>query len=973
MEARQLFASFSLVVIALCTASGTTMKYYTDEEAPLGTFIGNLSLDLKINASEQQNAVFRFMQEEKSSLIHMGTEDGCLTVGARMDRENLCHRSPLCLINFDVVVVSKEKFHLIHVEVQVRDINDHAPRFARNEIQLEISENVAVGTKFPLEAANDLDVGNNYVQNYHLFQNSHFSIETKRGEDGIAYPKLVLVKDLDSEVEDTYTLKVTASDGGSPPKLGSVIVRVNVLDSNDNSPQFELKSPKVELQEDAPVGHLLLKLYASDPDHGANGEVRYGFMDGVTDEIEDTFAIDSFTGAVTLKSQVDYETKTSYELNVQAYDLGVNSVPSTSKVTVEVVDVNDNAPEIHIKPMASASEGVAYITEAAAVESFVALISTTDRDPGTNGDMRVSLSGHEHFKLKQAYGDTFMIVTTAPLDREKIPEYNMTVVAEDLGSPRFITSRQYTIRVSDENDNAPLFSKPVYEISFRENKEPGSYIATLVARDSDDGANGQVTYKLIDNEVDGAPLSSYVSIHPISGSLCTLQSLDYEYLKQIQVGIEASDGGSPPRSSTAMVKVKIVDENDNAPFITHPVLINGSAHVPLSHNAPAGYVAVTVKAHDLDDGVNSKLSFSLLEDHERMFFINRSTGVIALKHSLSHKQGDSLEIKVMVTDGGRTPFSCTATIHFVVTEEELFDEHLVVSFEMADVEKSEEQKTNLEASLIIIVLLGAGCAFLLVAIIVVACSRRPGQRGTYFRKNNGLESAFVRSPASANSIDSSDSGSCHESGATVSEQLSSTRDESSCEEQSQDLDSKLFRPLLKRTNSDSVAMWQDYRQSHHISRIPPIDQTSKRDSGKGDSDINDSDSNISGDADQRISKSGHLRAMNSVYSAPMGGLYQATKEISTTHSSNVGSSGYKIAYRTSMCNYHSANQRASTWRNYDYIPSALPRAPEQFQDPVCNRIGTLYHHNPYSYMGRTPQITSEDLAEVTVTSSATAF
>ncbi|XP_056585645.1 protocadherin-8-like isoform X1 [Triplophysa dalaica] len=964
MEARKLFASFSLVVVALCTASGTTMKYYIDEEVPLGTIFGNLSLDLKINASEQQNTVFRFMQEEKSSLILMGEDDGCLTVGARMDRENLCHRSPLCLINFDVVVVSKEKFQLIHVEVLVRDVNDHAPLFPRDEIQLEFAENVAVGTKFPLEAANDLDVGNNYVQEYHVFQNSHFSIETKRGEDGIAYPKLVLVKDLDSDVEDTYTLKVTASDGGSPPKLGSVTVRVNVLDSNDNSPQFELKSPKVELHEDAPVGYLLLKLYASDPDHGANGEVRYGFMDGVAEEIKDTFAIDFFTGAVTLRSPVDYETRRSYELNVQAYDLGVNSVPSTSKVTVEIVDVNDNAPEIHIKPMASAREGVAYITEAAAVESFVALISTTDRDSGTNGDMRVSLSGHEHFKLKQAYGDTFMIVTTAPLDREKIPEYNMTVVAEDLGSPPFVTSRRYTIKVSDENDNAPQFSKPVYGISFMENKEPGSYVATLVARDLDDGANGQVTYKLIDKDIEGAPLSSYVSVHPISGSLYTLQSLDYEYLKQIEVGIVASDGGSTPRSSTAIVKVKVVDENDNAPFITHPVLINGAADVPLSHNAPAGYIAVTVKAHDLDGGVNSKLSFSLLEDNERMFFINKTTGVIALKHSLSHKQGDTLEIKVMVTDGGRTPFSCTATLRFVVTDEELFDEHLVVSFEMTDVERSGEEKTNLEASFIIIILLGAGCAFLLVAIIAVAFSHRRGQRETPFRKNNGLESTFVRSPVSANSTDSSDSGSCRESGATLSEQLTSTRDDSSYEEQSQDSDSKLFRPLLKRTNLDSVAMWHDDRQSHHISRNPSIDQTSMKDSGKGDSDIPDSDSNISGDAVQRTSSSGHRQATNPVYSAPMVGKCQATKEISTTHSSNVASSGYKIAYRTSMCNYHSANHSVSTWRNYDYIPSALPRAPEQFRDPACHRF---YHHNPYSYMGGAPLMTSE------VTSSATAF
>nr|XP_055024900.1 protocadherin-8-like [Misgurnus anguillicaudatus] len=963
MEARKMLARLSLVVVTLWTVSGTTIKYYTNEEATPGTFIGNLSLDLKINTSEELNTIFRFMQEEKS-FINMRKHDGCLTVAGRMDRESLCRRSPVCLINFDVVVVSNEKFHLVHVEIQVRDINDNAPRFARDEIQLEIPENAAVGTKFPLEAAKDLDVGNNSVRDYSLFHNSHFIIETKTGEEGFAYPELILVKELDSEVEDTYTLKITASDGGNPPKLGSVTVTVNVLDSNDNSPRFEINSPKVELHEDAPVGHLLLKLYAFDPDRGVNGDVRYGFMNGVPDEIQNTFAIDSFTGAVTLKSPVDYETRKSYELNVHAYDLGVNSVPSPCKVTVEIVDVNDNPPKIHIKPMASTSEGVAYITEAAAVESFVALISTTDRDSGSNGRMRVRLNGHEHFKLKEAYGDTFMIVTTVHLDREKIPEYNMTVIAEDLGSPPFITSRQYTIRVSDENDNAPLFSKTVYEISIMENKGPGAYIGTLVARDPDEGANGHVTYKLIGNEIDGAPLNSYVSVDSTTGSLYTLKSLDYEDLKQIDLVIEATDGGSPPRSNTALVKVKIVDENDNAPFISHPVLVDGSADVPLPYNAPAGYVALAVKAHDMDDGVNSKLSFSLLEDNERMFFINKTTGAIVLKYSLSHKQGDSLEIKVMVTDGGRTPYSCTATIRFVVTEEELSDEHLVVSFDMNDVEKSEEERTNLNASLIIIVLLGAGCTFLLVAIIAVAFSRRPTQ--SYFEKNNRLERVIVKSPVSANSIDSSDSSSFHESGATVTEQMSSTREDSSYEEHSQDSDSKVFQPLLKRTHFDSVAMWQGDRHSQHISRIRTVDQTSIRDSGKGDSDINDTDSNISGDADPRISSSGHLRVMNSVCSAPLGGLGPETKGI-PTHSFSAGSSGYQIAYRTT-CNYYSSHQRP--------IPSAHPR---HFLDPVSCRIGTIspdyynHHHNPHSHLGRLPQIIPEDLVEVTSTPSATTF
>ncbi|XP_051965501.1 protocadherin-8-like [Xyrauchen texanus] len=955
----------SVTVATLWTVGSTTTRFYTFEEAKPGTVIGNLSLDLKIHTSYYPNTSFRFMQEGNSSLINIQKNGGLLTVGERIDRESLCQRSPVCLITFDVVVVSKDKFDLIHVEIQVRDINDHSPQFTHIEMQLEIAEDVAVGTRFPLDVANDLDIGHNYIQSYHLFQNSHFSIETRSGEEGIKYPQLVLVKELDREVEDAFTLQVTASDGGDPPKLGMLIVKVNVLDSNDNSPQFELDSLKFELHEDAPAGYLLFKLHAVDPDSGINSDVRYDFVEGVVNELKDSFSIDPLSGAVTLKSQVDYETRKSIELNVQAYDLGVDSIPSICRVTVEIMDVNDNAPEISITPMTSTSEGIAYITEAAAAESFVALISTTDKDSGVNGQVHLSLNGHEHFKLQQAYGDTFMIITTATLDREKIPEYNLTVTAEDLGSPPFSISRQYTIRVSDENDNPPLFSKSVYELSVMENKEPGSYIGTLVARDPDAVANGKVTYKMIDTEIAGAPLSTLVSLDSVSGTLFLVKSLDYEHLKQIEVSIEATDGGSPKLSSSALIKVKIVDKNDNAPVITHPDLVNDSAHVSLPYNTPAGYVALKVKAHDMDDGVNSKLSFSLLEDKTRMFLINRNTGDIVLKHILSYKRGDFLEIKVMVTDGGRIPFSCTANIRFVVTEEQPVEEQVVVSIEMTGVEESEEQqRTDLKAPLIVILLLGAGCMLLLVAILAVALSHRPSQRNPNFGKENpNSESFFANAPDSMDTFDLSDSSRCHESGDTVSEQISSIREDSSYEEQSQDSDSKMFHPLLKKPIVYPITIWQG-----QMSSIVSTDETSTKDSGKGDGDFIDCNSDIGGDTGKNISAVGHQQTSNSTCSVSMGGLCRKTREISTNVSSTpVGGSGYKIAYHTSTFGHHSANV-SSSLRHYGY--TFHPITSEQRQVPVCHRIKShpsqvYQHHNePCSHLERRAQLTVEDLAEV---------
>ncbi|XP_030634833.1 protocadherin-8-like [Chanos chanos] len=963
---RDMAMSLSLVLLfAVCTVRGTTTKYYTYEEDPLGKFIGNLSLDLKINLTEDPNTSFRFMQERNSSQIQMRRNDGVLTVGERIDRENLCQRSQRCVITFDVVVFSKEKFHLIHVEIYVKDINDHSPQFPHNETYLQISEAVAVGTRFPLDYAVDQDVGNNYIQSYQLFHNSHFGIEVRSGEDGIKVPQLVLVKELDREVEDSYLLQVTASDGGSPPKSGSFMVHVKILDSNDNSPQFEHNSLKVELHEDAPVGSLLLKVQAFDPDHGANGEVRYDFTEDSLNEVKDTFQIDPITGTVTLRSLVDFESRRSYELNIQAYDLGVNSIPSTCKVIAEIVDVNDNAPEITIKPMTSLSDGIAYITEAAAVESFVALISTSDRDSGANGYVRVSLQGHEHFKLQQAYGDTFMIVTTTTLDREKIPEYNLTVVAEDLGSPPFRTLLQYTVRVLDENDNAPLFSKSVYDIAVMENKAPGSYIATLIARDPDVGVNGKVTYTLIDENVGGAPISSLVSVNPVSGILYTMRSLDYESVKQIDVGILATDGGSPQLSSTAVVRIKVVDENDNAPFITYPVLLNDSAKVPIPHNAPAGYLALRVKARDMDDGINGELSYSIIEDKKTLFSINKNTGEIALKYGLTLQYGDAAEITVAVSDSGRTPLSCAARFSFVVTEMEPEEEQVVVVLESTE----EEEISDFDASLIVIVLLSVGCALLLVAIVAVALSRKYSPRNeTFGSKRRGPDGLFTKTPLPSHSIDSSESGSYKGGSTTVTEHILSSRDESSYsfEESSGDSDTKVFRPLLCEGNFEPVAIWQGDRFTLQTSNIRSTDQTSVKDSGKGDSDFNDSDSDISRDMGRKISTSIQPQT-NCPFSAGLTAGHGRTREISThTSSAPVSTGSYTIAYsRTSAYGHAHTNRPLPTWRDNAHN-TILPRASEQPRAPICQRTGTLPSH--YYYQQYAPfyqsQPATKDLREM---------
>ncbi|XP_022597104.1 protocadherin-8-like, partial [Seriola dumerili] len=833
------------VCVCLYVCHCTTTKYFTYEEDAPGTEIGNLSQDLKIDPADDPDTSFRFMQENNSSVIQMREIDGLLSVAETIDREQLCPRSPRCFIAFDIVAFSREKFQLIHVEIEVKDINDHSPHFPRNDTHLEIVENVPLDSRFPLQIALDQDVGENYIQSYNISPSSHFAVEVRDREDGVKFAELVLVRELDREVEDSYTIEVTAFDGGVPAKSGSMTVNIKVLDFNDNSPTFEHSSLKVELNEDSPVGHRVLKVHAFDPDDGINGEVMYAFADGLSPEAARLFHVDPYSGDVTLKALVDFEKKRSYELNIRASDLGANSVPSNCKVVIDIVDVNDNAPEISIKPMTSSSDGVAYITEAAAAESFVALISTSDRDSGSNGYVRISLLGHEHFTLQQAYGDTFMIVTTTTLDRERIPEYNLTVVAEDLGSPPFKTVRQYTIRVTDENDNPPLFSKSLYEVSVLENNIPGSYVTTLVARDPDVGKNAKVSYKLIDSEVEGgSPVSTYVSIDALSGSLFTLRSFDYETLQQIELVIQGEDRGSPSLSSTSTIRIRVVDQNDNYPYFTFPVLLNDSADIPLPFNAPSGYLALRVSAEDGDEGMNGELSYQIVQGDSKLFTMNKDTGEIALKQWLTAEIGDVLEIKIAVSDNGRSPLSSSATIRFVVSDTEPSEDQVVIVLRSS----GDEEGFGLDGSLIIIIMLSGGCALLLIAIVVVVvtCKLSRGGRGRG-TKREVCHSLFDSRPlpmlgSAEPNIYTGQRGFFHE-------RTSSSLDDSCLYEQrSGDSETKMFLPSK---HFQPTSVWQGDKYCLQVSGIGNTDQLSVKDSGKGDSDFNDSDSDISGDGGKK--------------------------------------------------------------------------------------------------------------------------
>ncbi|XP_025779811.1 protocadherin-8 [Puma concolor] len=548
---------FPLQLFSLCwvlsVAQSKTVRYSTFEEDAPGTVIGTLAEDLHMKVSGDTS--FRLMKQFNSSLLRVREGDGQLTVGdAGLDRERLCGQAPQCVLAFDVVSFSQEQFRLIHVEVEVRDINDHAPRFPRAQIPVEVSEGAAVGTRIPLEVPVDEDVGANGLQSVRLAEpHSPFRVELQTRADGAQCADLVLLQELDRESQAAYSLELVAQDGGRPPRSATAALSVRVLDANDHSPAFPQGAvAEVALAEDAPVGSLLLDLDAADPDEGPNGDVVFAFGARTPPEARRLFRLDPRSGRLTLAGPVDYERQDTYELDVRAQDRGPGPRASTCKVIVRIRDVNDNAPDITITPLAAPGApaaspfaaaaaaaalggadatsptgpgtpeagAISLVPEGAARESLVALVSTSDRDSGANGQVRCALYGHEHFRLQPAYAGSYLVVTAASLDRERIAEYNLTLVAEDRGAPPLRTVRPYTVRVSDE----PYGASPGF------GKEPAPPVAvwkghsfnTISGREAEkfsgkDSGKGDSDFNDSDSDISGDALKKDLINHMQSG------------------------------------------------------------------------------------------------------------------------------------------------------------------------------------------------------------------------------------------------------------------------------------------------------------------------------------------------------------------------------------------------------------------------------------------------------------------------
>nr|XP_044988514.1 protocadherin gamma-A11 isoform X13 [Jaculus jaculus] len=718
--------------VLLCMFLGTLrtfgsgqIRYSLPEETDKGFFVGNISKDLGLEPRELAERGVRIVSRGRTRLFSLNARGGSLVTAGRIDREELCETVSSCFLNLEILV--EDTLKIYGVEVEITDINDNAPSFQEEQVEIKVSEHATPGSRFPLPSARDPDVGVNSLQSYQLSPSSYFSLQVRSGTDGDKNPELVLEGGLDREKEAAHLLLLTALDGGVPIHKGTVPIRVVVLDVNDHIPKFTQSVYRVSVPENLNSGTQVLVVNATDPDEGTNGEVKYSFRK-MKSKASEIFELNSKSGEILVRQPLDFEKYKFYEMEIQGQDGG--GLLSTAQLLVTVVDVNDNAPEITITSSTNS------VLENSPSGTVIALLNVQDQDSGENGEVSCFVPNNVPFKLEKTYGNYYKLITNRELDREQVESYNITLTAKDQGRPPLSTDTHLLLEVADANDNPPVFTQSSYSAYIPENNPRGSSIFAVAARDQDSKENAQVTYLLTEGTIQGAPLSSYVSINSDTGVLYALQPFDYEQFQILHLGVTARDNGDPPLSSNVSLTLFVLDQNDNTPEILYPALpTDGSTGVELApRSAEPGYLVTKVVAVDRDSGQNAWLSYRLLKASDPgLFSVGLHTGEVRTARAMLEKDALKQSLLVTVQDHGQPPLSATITLTVAVADS--------IPDVLADLVSLETPASPDESGLtlyLVVAIAAVSCVFLAFVMVLLALRLRRWHSSRLLQAARGL-------------------------------------------------------------------------------------------------------------------------------------------------------------------------------------------------------------------------------------------
>ncbi|GFN76576.1 protocadherin fat [Plakobranchus ocellatus] len=618
------------------------------ENSGAGTFVGIVKAN---DADIGRNSEIVYSLSDGNANFTIDPIMGTLFSKRSFDREYIVKTRNVPYFLFDVFAtdngLSKQQGRA-KIRVNINDENDSPPVFMHaSDTIVAISENGQVNdVVFTLQAV-DADYGPNAAVSYSIIggnEDGKFGLNHGTG-------KLFLKAKLDRESRDQYLLTVKATDTGSAVQLEATSsLQIFVVDYNDNAPTFVGDTPAlISVSETASVGLTLAQFYGVDKDMGNNGKLRYDIVSGNS---RDIFALDMYSGKLTLARALDHEMANHGEhiLNISLSDSGFPALQTSKMLTIRVLDANDNTPffddglsKVHIK------EGITV------VGSVIAPISAKDLDSGDFGKVRYSLykqspspadGATETFAIDAISGE---ISVKVELDREKVDSYELTIHAEDQ-DPDLLTRRTaektLTIVVTDINDNAPEFESPsVFLVPYPSSR--GRAIATLSATDADYGDNAKVIYSM-----QGMPSVRFI-LDENSGSITLGQSLPASPTSYTAT-VTATDALDQSKSVSMTATFLLYTSTGNGPVFSPSNPTSGSVR----ENSPRGTTIMRLAASPSSAGLNVeyyviRISTSIgSRDYGGLFTIGRSSGVLVSDMMIDRDalESDTLNVDIVAVE-----------------------------------------------------------------------------------------------------------------------------------------------------------------------------------------------------------------------------------------------------------------------------------------------------------------------------------
>ncbi|WAQ99266.1 PCDH1-like protein [Mya arenaria] len=660
-------------VVVIVTATIPPIRFTMTEEEPSGYRVGSVA-----NETQQYlewDPTDLTYSTEGSTLFSINDETGDIYTLVVIDREHVCEYQSDCMVKMDVAVRSTDNrlFEVISVEIIIEDKNDNTPMFPTDVTKVDIAENSPVGSAFKIELATDKDTGaQNSVQSYELLLNEgstgYFSLNITKNLDSTFNLKLILTKELNREVKDSYSVVVIAKDGGNPVKSGTQRININVTDVNDNDPQFTQTFYNVTIKETSGIHETILYLSANDKDAYENARVSYRISEFYlnNDGLREIFYLVEETGELKVKSDLSSYAGQSFKFFVEAFDHGAVPRSSQAEVEVHIQDSGNNAPIVSFSFFSPGNTGYVNVPENALNQTFVAHVSVTDLDSGENGQIECRISNTHFAIVKMDKG--YKVVVNAILDREVLSTYNLTVTCSDKGTPVMSDSASFFVHITDYNDNRPVFDPQIYRVKLTENNQGTELITKVMATDEDDGKNAIFHYVPHEDAMDRFVVDSN------TGKVTVNAVFDREVEPVVVFRVLAVDNGNPALTGTATVFLTLLDVNDNAPTFTE-----SSYKIAVKENQETGSDVFKFRADDKDDGVNAEFVFSLAPEFvSSVPFVMFSNGQLKTNKQLDREERSRYDFVAIVTDRGNPQQSSRVPV--IVSVEDVNDNQPVITF-----------------------------------------------------------------------------------------------------------------------------------------------------------------------------------------------------------------------------------------------------------------------------------------------------